>query len=270
MRLDLNAFFGQWQFWPLRHPAPDDVLRLMDRHGIDRAAIASLRGLYGERRAANAETLAAAGAHPDRFIPVAVISPMRPRAEEPPGAQRPGGRSAQEAPALSAAAEVRSLAEQGFRALRLYPLLHGYRLHDPFADEVCEAAAERRLPVIVCTRPMMNFRFATVPIEEVGALAGRHPKTPFILSGPNYLTESRAAVLVMGQCPNVAIEITCMQGMDALGRMVETVGPDRVLFGTGMPLHYPACNVAKLVHARVPESVREAVGGGNAKSLLCL
>ena len=194
----------------------------------------------------NAETLAAGKVHPDRFTPVGVIGPMN------------GG----------GAAELRSLVEQGCRAVRLYPLLHAYRLYDPFAHETCAAAAELAIPVIVCTRPMMNFRFATVPIEEVGELARRHPKTQFILSGPNYLTEARAAVLVMQQNANVAIEITCMQGLNALQRTVEAVGADRVLFGTGVPLHYPACNVAKLVHANLSEAIREAVGGGNALRLL--
>ncbi len=246
MRFDINAFFGPWQFWPLRHPGMEDVLRLMDRYGIDRAAITSLRGMYGERHEANTETLAAARAHGDRLTPLAVLSPMR------------GG----------GAAELRALVEEGFRAIRLYPLLHAYRLYDPFADEVCEAAAERHVPVIICTRPMMNFRFAAYPIEEVGALAGRHPATQFILSGPNYLTEFRAAVLVMHTCANVAIEITCMQGLEALRRTVEAVGAHRVLFGTGMPLHYPACNVAKLTSAKVSEAVREAVSVGNARRML--
>jgi predicted TIM-barrel fold metal-dependent hydrolase len=246
MRIDINAFFGHWQFWPLPHPGIDDVLRLMDRYDIDHAAITSLRGLYGERPEANAETLAAAKAHRDRLTPVAVMSPMN----------------------GDDAAELRSLVEQGFRAVRMYPLLHAYRLYDPFADEVCETAAEIGVPVIVCTRPMMNFRFATVPIEEVGELAGRHRATQFVLSGPNYLTEFRAAVLVMRKWANVAIELTCMQGFGALRRTVEEVGPERVLFGTGMPLHYAACNVAKLTSAKVSEAVREAVGGGNARRLL--
>lgn len=248
MRIDVNAFFGHWQFWPLPNPAPDDVLRLMDRHGIDHAAIASLRGLYGERPAANAETLAAARARPDRFTPIAIAGPMN------------GG----------GAAELRALAGDGFRGVRLYPLLHGYRLHDPFADEVCAAAGELRMAVIVATRPMMNFRFATVPIEEIGTLAERHPGTSFLLSGPNYLTEFRAAVLVMQRCANVSIEISCMQGLEALRRMVDAVGAERVLFGTGMPLHYPACGVAKIEHAQISEAARAAVVRANAQRLLGL
>ncbi len=246
MLFDINAFFGHWQFWPLRHPAIDDVLRLMDRHGIERAAITSLRGLYGERKAANAETLAAAGAHADRLTPVGVVGPML-----------GGGRS-----------EMAALADSGFRAVRMYPLLHGYRLHDPFADEVCAAAAELGLLVVIPTRPMMNFRFATVPVEEIGQLADRHPKTAFLLSGPNYLTEFRAAELAMRRCPNVAIEVSCMQGMEAVRRMVEAVGADRVLFGTGLPLHYPACGVAKIRHARITAGQRSAVAGENARRLL--
>lgn len=243
MRFDCNAFFGHWHYWPIPHTTVADIVGLMDRFGIDRAAVCSLRGLFGDWRASNAETLGAAAAHPGRFVPVAVLSPML------------GG----------SGAALGGLAAEGFRAIRLYPLLHGYRLHDRFVDEVCSAAGEAGMSVIVPTRPMMNFRFATVPIEEVGALAGRHPQTRFLLSGPNYLAEYRSAVHVMRERPNVWIETSCMQAMEALRRVVEDVGAGRVLFGTGLALHYPACNVVKLTSARIPEDARAAVAAGNAE-----
>ena len=247
MRFDINAFFGHWPYYRLPHTSAQDVLGLMDRFQIDRAAITSLRGLHGDWQEANDETLAVAQAHQDRFTPVACISPMK------------GG----------SGAVLRELVERGFRAVRLYPgLAQGYHLGSPFADEMVATASELEVVTIVPTRPMMHFRFPPLPIGQVSALAARHPEAKLVLSGPNYLLEFTSAVEALLACPNLTIEISCMQGFDGLGQMIKAVGAERVLFGTGLPLHYAACGVAKVEHTRMSESEQAAVCGGNALRLL--
>ncbi|MBN1492386.1 MAG: amidohydrolase [Phycisphaerae bacterium] len=249
MRIDINAFFGHWPYWPLPHTSGDDTLRLMDEHGIDHAAITSLRGLHGDWREANAETLALATAHADRMTPIASISPMAGNVDQ----------------------VLRAAAGAGFRGVRLYPLLlQGYSLQSAFANEVGRVAGELDLLVIVPTRPMMNFRFPTVAVEEIAALADRHPATSFLLSGPNYLSEFNGAIEAMHRCANLAFEVSCMQGFRAMERIVAAAGAERVLFGTGLPLQYPACNVAKLEHAALDTTTRAAVEAGNARRLLGL
>jgi len=249
MRIDINAFFGHWPYWPLPHTRGEDSLRLMDRFGIDRAAITSLRGLHGDWREANAETLTLAASHSDRLTPIATMSPMN------------GG----------GGGPLRELVAKGFRGIRLYPLLlQGYSLRSPFAEEVAATAGELAVPVIIPTRPMMNFRFATLPIGDVETLAERYPDTTVILSGPNYLSEFQSAIEAMTRRANLAIEISCMQGFGAVARMADAVGADRVLFGTGLPLHYPACNVAKLDHADLSKEQRTAISSENAMRYLSL
>jgi len=247
MRIDINAFFGHWPYWPLPHTSGDDLLRLLDRFGIDRAAITSLRGLHDDWRQANRETLALAASHGDRLTPIAAMSPMT-----------GGGGEA-----------LDQLAAQGFRGIRLYPLLlQGYSLRSPFAEEIARTAGELEMFVILPTRPMMNYRFPALAIEDIAALASRHPRTRFILSGPNYLAEFRAAIEAMHRCRNIVIETSCMQGFQAVRRMVDAVGAKRVLFGTGAVLHYPACNFAKLDHADLTEKQRTAVAAENARRML--
>ncbi|MEP0841155.1 MAG: amidohydrolase [Phycisphaerae bacterium] len=248
MRIDINACFGHWPYWDLPHKTPAELVGLMDRAGIDRAAVMSLRAMLVDWRAGNEETLAAAKAHPGRFIPAATLSPFL------------GG----------GGDEVRRLAGGGFRLLRLYPQFQSFSLESDFADEVAAAAGESGLPVMIPTRPMMNWRFKTLAIETVGALAVRHPKTTFVLSGPNYLAEFQAVVRLMRKAPNVWCETTCFQGFGALRRLVEDVGADRILFGTGAVLHYPACNAAKLDRADLTEPQRTAIASANAGRLMRL
>ena len=198
-------------------------------------------------RQANKETLGLAKRYPDRMIPIGCISPMN-----------DGGPDA-----------LRDMVESGIRGVRLYPLLlQGYGLQSAFADDIADAAGESGIPVIVPTRPMMNFRFPTLPIEHVASLAERHAGTQFVLSGPNYLSEFNAAMEAMRKCANLMIEFSCMQGFQALARLVGVLGAERILFGTGLPLHYPACNVAKLEHARISEDDKILISHRNAQRLL--
>lgn len=248
MRIDINACFGHWQYWELPGTTPDYLISLMDRSGIDRAACMSLRGMFISWRDGNAETLAAARRFGDRLIPMATISPFLD----------------------GDADELRRLVDAGMRGVRLYPGFHNYPLDSAFTDAICTAAAERGIPVMIPTRPMMNWRFKTLAIESIGALADRHPKTTILISGPNYLVEYQALVKVMQRCGNVVYEVSCLQGFGSVARLVGEVGGDRLCLGTGAVLNYPACNVSKLDRAKIDDSEREAIAAGNAVRLLGL
>jgi predicted TIM-barrel fold metal-dependent hydrolase len=208
----------------------------------------SLRGLFVDWRDGNDETLAAAGRHPSRLVPIATISPF------------PDGD----------AKELERLVGAGVRGVRLYPAFHSYLLDDPFVDDICRAACELAIPVMIPTRPMMSWRFKPLPIEQIGPVVERHAGTSFLLSGPNYLVEHQALVRLMSRRPNVSVEISCLQGFCAVEKLVRQVGAHRVLFGTGAVLHYPACNVAKLDHAQVSQEQRRAIASHNAQRLLGL
>lgn len=247
-RFDINACFGHWQYWDLQDKTAADLVALMDRNGIEQAAASSLRGILVDWRRGNDETLAAAGRHAPRLVPLATLSPFL------------GGDGK----------ELEKLVQTGMRGVRLYPAFHNYPLDDPFVDEICQTAAACRVPVMLPTRPMMNWRFTPVPIETIGRVVERHAGTTFIISGPNYLVEFQAVVRLMTRCPNLALDISCVQGFDAVGRLVRQVGAERLLFGTGAVLQYPACNVAKLDHASISADQRHAIGSANARRLLGL
>jgi uncharacterized protein len=246
--IDINACFGHWPYWDLHHKRADELVALMDQTGIDQAAVMSLRGLLVDWREGNQETLSEAARHPGRLVPIATLSPFLDGGEE----------------------ELKRLVGQGFRGVRLYPAFHNYPMQSAFVDAVCRASSELEIPVMLPTRPMMNWRFQAVPIETFAAVIEAHRATDFILSGPNYLVEFQAVIRLMKKCPNVSFDITCLQGFQAVAKLVQEVGAERVLFGTGAVLNYPACNVAKLKHAEITEDQRNAISSANAARLLRL
>lgn len=246
MLIDTTACFGHWQYWDLPDTTPDYLVSLMDRNGIDRAACMSLRGMFISWREGNEETLAAARRFAGRLIPMATICTFL------------DGNGK----------ELRSLVDAGMRGVRLYPSFHNYPLDSAFVDDICATAANCGIPVIIPTRPMMNWRFKAIPIESIGAVAARHPKTSFLMSGPNYLVEFQALVKLMRACANVSYEISCLQGFESVRNLVGQVGAERLCFGTGAILNYPACNVSKLANAKITAEQREMIGWKNAARLM--
>ena len=200
--LDVNACFGHWPYWDLVDKSPEDLIALMDRAGIAQAVVLSLRGVILDWRTGNAETFAACAKHPERLLPAVTLSPFM-----------EGGRD-----------ELSRLADAGARCVRLYPQFHSYRLDVPFMDEICSAAAARHLPVMIPTRPMMNWRFPAIALDSLLPIVERHPKTHFLMSGPNYLIEFQALVRLMTRCANVSYEISCLQGFEAVRKLVGAVG----------------------------------------------
>jgi predicted TIM-barrel fold metal-dependent hydrolase len=49
---------------------------------------------------------------------------------------------------------------------------------------------------------------------------------------------------------------------------VEQHGPDRLLFGSRLPLYTPASSLAVLASARISDEDRRAIAGGNVRRLL--
>lgn len=248
MLIDVNACFGHWPYWDLPAHTPDYLVSLMDGNGIDRAAAMSLRGLFISWREGNEETLAAACRFAGRIIPMATVSPYLDGNGD----------------------ELRRCVDAGMRGVRLYPSFHNYPLDSAFVDDICATAADCRVPVMIPTRPMMNWRFKTIAIESIGAVIARHSGTSFLISGPNYLVEYQALIKLMHGCPNVAYEISCLQGFDSVRNLAAQVGAERVCFGTGAVLNYPACNVSKLANAKITPEQRETIAAANAIRLLGL
>ena len=83
MIFDGNAFIGEWPFRRLAHNTGEGLLRLMDRHGVDKAAVSSLFALfYKDCAVANRRLAEEIKGRGDRLIPVGTINPAFPGWED--------------------------------------------------------------------------------------------------------------------------------------------------------------------------------------------
>ncbi len=248
MIIDVNAWFGNLPFWPLRHGDVDGLLRQLDRAGIDRACACSLRGLFQHDGAGNDETLAACERHPDRLWPVLTFNP-----------HRPGG--------VDFAAE---LARAQVRLVRLAPHYHAYMINEePRLAELADHCAEAGIPIILMHQLMTSQRFPNYPLGDYGAFIAAHPRTRFIISTVNYLYELQTVMHIMRRCPNTSVETSGMMGLGEIELLVAELGAGRVLHGSGAVLQMPPeVGPLRIRHADLAEADRQRIFSGNAMELL--
>ncbi|HZT28928.1 MAG TPA: amidohydrolase family protein [Bryobacteraceae bacterium] len=256
--IDLNAYLGHFAFRQLRYNTADGLLRLMDRKRIERAAVSSAAAItYRNPQAGNEEVAAEVKAHRDRLIPFAVLNPAY-------AGWRDDLKICQE--------------EFGVRGLRLYPRWHNYRLTDCPCLDLVHAAAERGLPVSIPIRVEDRRQqswlvdIPDVNLEEIATLIKAAPRASFVLVSGSGFVNSSLGRPNSGLPANYAVEISLLTAEleNEIGQLVNTLGEDRVVFGTGMPFHYPDPALTKLEILDVSESVKEKIRSANAARLLKL
>jgi len=193
------------------HLTGEALLNAMDAARVDMAVIASVpRFMAVRHREGNDFILAAAAAHPKRFIPTCTANPWL--AEE-------------------AVPELERAAGGGARMLVLDPPVQGFGLGDDLSYPLIETATELRLPVYVHTG---GYQFGTP--AQLGLAAERFPQTSFIM-GHSGSTDFKIDALEVAQLfPNIYAETSLARAPTAAG-LLEALGDDRVIMGTAAPLN---------------------------------
>lgn len=254
--IDLNAYLGHFAFRQLRHNTTGGLLSLMDRNRIERAAVSSAAAItYRNAHAGNQELAAEVKGRGDRLIPFAVLNPAY-----------AGWRD-----------DLKQCREEfGMRGLRLYPRWHNYRLTDPSCKELVGAATAHgmlvSIPLRVEDRRQQSWLIDVPDVahDEIAALIEAVPSARFVLMNGSGYPSSRLGRKNNGLPANYSIEICRISSVldNELGRLIENVGEDRIVFGTGMPFHYPGPPIVALEALEAPEAVKAKIRSGNAARLL--
>lgn len=168
--------------------------------------------------------------------------------------------------------KLRRYAAAGARMVKLHPA--GARFF-PDADEmfpIYQTCGELGLPVIfhggrAGIEPEYAHQFTLMRHYE-GAFRA-FPKVQFVL-GHAGARDVEDAIALAARYPNVSFGIHG-QGVTMLGRLLDEVGPERLLFGSDWPFYHLAATLAKvlLVTEGRPDA-RYALLRGNAVRLLSL
>lgn len=224
-----------------------DVLRLMNRLGIDRAYSIHhhwLAGRFTQARAASIKAYEESG----RRIPfLAVYDPRQEKA--------------------SLAAMDACLGHDGFIGIKIHPSFHGLSADDERYRVIWEYARAHRLPMISHTWSDTDNPVQKLSLPKLfEAYIDQYQDVSFVLAHSGGRSGGREqAVYLAKKYPNVYLDIAgdifCR---NLISSLVASVGADRVLFGSDQPWIDPRANLLRVYLADIDEEAKKLVFGYNA------
>jgi uncharacterized protein len=252
--VDVNVSLGRW---PVRRLPGDDPGRLaasLRSRGVTQAWTGSLEGVFHKDLATVNARLVEDCQHHGRgwLIPFGSVNPRQPGWEK----------------VLLTCATVHRL-----RGLRLHPNYHGYPLDDPAFVRLLKQAAEQglivQLALVMEDERMMHPRLRVEPVNitPLPEVVRHTPGLRLVLINAlrNLRGEPLRNLVAAGK---VSFEIAMLEGVGGVGKLLEQVPADRVLFGSHAPLFYFEAAELKLRESALTPGQLQALRCGNAHRLL--
>ena len=249
---DINTALGHWPFQQLPYETVDALEARLKEYGVSGALAVNTHGLfYRDVQNANIELAQWISGNPF-FTGCASINPAYPQWEK----------------------DLRICVEDfGFRAVRLTPLYHDYDADGVLMDEAVSAAEALGIAVLIPQRIMdvrqrhhLDVGNIVMP-QTVFALAQRHPGCRIVCTETLIVDEDLPEIAPL---KNLYIEtsrqLSCFTGI--FRRIVETIGAERMIFGSGSPFKEVLPSVIKMMDAGFSEDEFEKIACENSKKLL--
>lgn len=254
MTIDTNAYLSRWPCRRLPLDEPDTLAERLATLGIEQAWVGCFDALlYRDVAGVNLRLAEDCETHGDGlFVPFGCVNPTLPDWRE----------------------DLRRCDEEhGMPGIRLHPDYHGYELGDPLFAELLDLAVERDLIVQIALK--MEDERTQHPLLRVPALDPT-PLPELLRTRPgarvillNALRDLRGTSLdAIAELPNVFVEISMLEGVGGVERLIGSFPYERVLFGTYAPFFYPESVLGKLRESEPGAVIEEAIRRGNAAKLM--
>jgi len=216
--------------------APEELLKQLDRAGINRAVIApDDREIAVSNASGNNRILEAGRRQQDRFLPACTVNPWF---------------------GAAGCEELRRAAGRGAKMLVLAPALQGFSMCDEVVDPLLATAAELRVPVYVHT----GSHSLGAP-TQLALAAAAHPKTQFIMGhcgSTDYVYDVPAAI--KAGLGNLWFE-TSLARPWAAAAYVKLLQRPAMIFATSAPRNNPRYELEQLAHYLPVEKNPDVYGG---------
>jgi uncharacterized protein len=149
----------------------------------------------------------------------------------------------------------------GMRGLKIYSTPEA-SIAEPWTIPILEKCVQFGMPVLAHTTP-----------AECEYLMARVPDCKFMMAHaggqPFAMGDWSRAIMMAQRFQNLYLE-TASSTLDAgfVEKAVAMLGPEKIIFGTDMPLLDPYAQRAKIAEARISEQSRELIMAGNIRRLM--
>ncbi len=157
--------------------------------------------------------------------------------------------------------------DQGFAAVKLQPLRHAYCADSEALDPIMNKALSAEVPVCIHSgHPPYSLPW------QIGLLAERHPDVRIMMihMGHGHGVYIDAALKMARKYPNIWLEMSGMPMPSKIREAYETVGHDRIMFGTDTPFHDPSVELQKVLVSGVDEEGIQRILYDNAAAFFGL
>lgn len=242
---DVHGHLGAWLAFWLPEQGIESILAQMDRCGVAAISVSSLLAVGPDALNGNEEALAAARASNGRIFAYAVANPHR----------------SDLSPKLE-----RQLQLPEVVGLKIHPDTHTCPADDAAYDWVWRLAERTGSVVLAHT-------FAGTPWSDplrFVRVAQRFPGVRVILAHAGVTPDGFRRSI--GVCSRYAQLVVDTSGSHMTGhwirRLVEEIGPDRVLYGSDSPFIDLRYGLGRVIGAGLDDDTLRLVVGGNARALL--
>jgi predicted TIM-barrel fold metal-dependent hydrolase len=241
---DANVALGRRHDRAVKVDSVEGTLEVMDQSGVDRALVYAPHAATYDSRDGNGLILETIQGEP-RLVPQFVCNASFDDLD-------------------STAAQIR---EQGVGSVRMLPRLHNYPFRDWVVGPWLDWLASERIPLWLPVDHEVRNRPAELDPRDIHDTVEAHTDLTVVLSEVRYADFSWAMPLLKS-LPNVYIEISRFVITGGIESLMESIGEERILFGSRFPDSAMAAQLYSLHHSELNKETLEAICSGNLDRLL--
>ncbi len=244
--IDAHAHMGLWFNFHIPASDADAMIESMDAIGVDMCICSPHRAIGPDYRAGNEEVIEAADRFPGRILPYITMNPYYPISETE--------------------AEIEKWHSQG--------RIVGFKIHPSFAKYAADGDGYRPVwehadahQLTVLSHSAAGCEHGSPP--KLAELAKRYPSSNVLVAhSASSWDMIEAATEAAKAHENVFLDL-CGSPLlfGALESMVESVGAERILFGTDLPFIDPRPGLGRVAFSRLSDDDKRKILGLNAKRI---
>jgi predicted TIM-barrel fold metal-dependent hydrolase len=149
-------------------------------------------------------------------------------------------------------------------------LYHGYLVDEWALGGLWRKLAGHRVPVLIADSDLSRYpdqRGIGFSAQNVYEICRRYPTLPVVVLRLNF-SATRIIVPLLWECPNLHVEISYYTTHRGIEFLVQEVGAERLLFGSGWPWGSPAPAMVAIRYAAIPDDAKRLIAGDNLRRLL--